>query len=277
LGQAPAAAGLPEIDPETGEVLGRGPDIPPPDKSLAFEPVWTLRESKRPPQRIEQEHEARRPDVTPELHVYLSFDELNVEEDLDPASNTLRFADTYLIYNEGKHVYLIDQHNLHERILYERFSGQDKSGSIAGQILLFPLQVRLTPSLAALVTEFQPELESLGFDIEEFSESLGGSQSFVLRAVPSELAESDPVAAFTDCLERASQDEDARAPGGFKRAFLINLACKSAIKAGHPLTDREAAFLVGHIGDTAFHTCPHGRPAVIKLDEEWFRRIFKRS
>jgi DNA mismatch repair protein MutL len=275
----------PVIDSETGEVLPRVHDMPPPDRSLPYEPVWTLREKKH---REMPDTWPRLPESPPGLepegrctgsepHVYLSFDELNLEEDLDPATSTLTFANTYLIYNQGKQVFLIDQHNLHERILYERFSAQGEFRSATSQTLLFPLQVRLTPALAALVVEFQPDLESLGFEIEEFSESLGGSQAFVLRAVPTELADSDPVSAFTDCLERASQDEEAKLPGGFKRAFLINLACKSAIKAGHPLTDQEVEFLVGHVGNTAFHTCPHGRPAVIKLDEEWFRRVFKRS
>jgi DNA mismatch repair protein MutL len=202
---------------------------------------------------------------------------MGIDDALEPAGNTLQFADTYLIYNRGRTVYLIDQHNLHERILYEEFrKRREKSGGLS-QALLFPLQVRLTPSLAALVNEHLDELAALGFEIEEFSGGAAGEQSFVLRGVPGELGSSDPVRAFVDCLERAAQSEDITEPGGFRRAFDINLACKSAIKAGHPLTEEEAAFLIGHIADGTFHTCPHGRPAVIALDEEWFRRIFKRS
>lgn len=209
-------------------------------------------------------------------HSYLSLNELNVPQYLKPSSNTFQFANTYIIYNDGRCVYIIDQHNFHERILYGKFRSRSEKSDTYCQTLLFPLQISLPASLAALVHEHMDEIETLGFQIEEFSEA-GATQSFVLRAVPQELGSIDPVTAFIDCLEKASQDEDIREPGGFRKAFEINLACKSAIKAGQILSDDEIAYLVDHLPDGSFHTCPHGRPAVVTLDEEWFRRIFRRS
>ena len=116
----------------------------------------------------------------------------------------------------------------------------------------------------------------MGFEIEEFSEG-SGKRAYALRAVPQALKDSDPSSALTDILEKASQDEKLDEPGGFRRAFTINLSCKSAIKAGHSLTEEEIAFLIGHIMDGTYVTCPHGRPTLLKLDEDWFRRSFKRS
>ncbi len=208
-------------------------------------------------------------------HKYPSFDEIDLDEDIfdeKAAGRAMQFANTYIVYNDGRAIYLIDQHNLHERILFEEFSGREREASVVSQTLLFPLQVNLPPSLAGLVLEHLDEIKSLGFDIEEFSQS----GSFALRAVPQALRD-DPVSAFTDILERAGEDEDAGEPGGFRRAFTINLACKSAIKAGQKLTEEEIGFLIDHIGDGTFLTCPHGRPTMVRLDEEWFRKSFKRS
>jgi DNA mismatch repair protein MutL len=135
------------------------------------------------------------------------------------------------------------------------------------------MQVTLPPSLTGLVTDHLADLKSLGFEIEEFS----GDGSFVIRSVPQVLVDSDPVQAFTDVMERASQDEELKADGGFRKAFIMNLACKSAIKAGQKLSDSEIDYLVDHIKDGTFYTCPHGRPTIIRLDEDWFRNSFKRS
>ena len=187
----------------------------------------------------------------------------------------MQFANTFLIYNQGRAVYLIDQHNLHERILFEEFMRQEDA-TVVSQTLLFPVQVTLPPALAGLLNEHMETMRSLGFDIEEFSGG-SGEQSFVLRSIPQALRRDDPVEALTDILEKASEEENLDEPDGFRRAFITNLSCKSAIKAGQPLTDEEIRYLIDHIRDGTYITCPHGRPTMIRLDEDWFRRAFKRS
>ncbi|MCX6646792.1 MAG: DNA mismatch repair endonuclease MutL [bacterium] len=211
-------------------------------------------------------------------HKYPSFDEIVLDNNLPPEGNAIQFANTYLIYNQGKAVYLIDQHNLHERILYEEFTSRERKSGQVCQTLLFPLQVKLPVSLAGLVTENKEMISELGFEVEEFSDvASGGEQAFVLRSIPQSLKEADPVRAFTDIIEKASENEDITEPGGFRRAFTVNLACKSAIKAGQKLTEQEISYLIGQIKDGTYYTCPHGRPTIIRLDEDWFQRVFKRS
>jgi DNA mismatch repair protein MutL len=209
-------------------------------------------------------------------HIYRSFDEIGVEDGLKPSEATLQFASTYLIYNSGKKIFLIDQHNLHERILYEGFIKREIEAAGSSQALLFPMQVTLPPTLAGLIDDNLEDLNKMGFEIEEFSEGKG-PRSYVLRSVPQALKSSDPVKALTDCLERVSEDEKIEEPGGFRKAFAVNLACKTAIKAGRKLTVDEIEFLIKHIEDGTYYTCPHGRPTIIELDEDWFRKAFKRS
>jgi len=279
-----------EIDQTTGEVTRIDETVPRPQEERATdrrdELDWAVREPKRrhtpewPPSPDSAEQTARPPQYAERqeeaVHQYPSFEEMDIEDDLPPVGHAIQFANTYLIYNQGRAVYLIDQHNLHERILFEEFMGREEKATAASQTLLFPLQVTLSPALAGLVAGNLDELHSLGFEIEEFSEGVG-RQSFVLRAVPQALGEGDPVAAFTDIMERSAQDMEGSAPGGFRRAFAVNLACKSAIKAGQPLSESEIRFLIEHVKDGTYVTCPHGRPTMIRLDEDWFRKAFKRS
>ncbi|MFH1675637.1 MAG: DNA mismatch repair endonuclease MutL, partial [bacterium] len=251
---------------------------------IADDDSWAIRQGKR-------HHTSEIPgpvipdDSAPKLrrkvenkqHEYPSFADLEIIENSDPVASTLQFADTYLVYVSGSEIYLVDQHNLHERILFEELNRRESETRTVSQALLFPMQVNLTPSLAALVKDHIEELNRLGFDIEEFSSETIGGQSFVLRAVPSELSEGDPARVFLDCIERVSQDENISSPGEFRKSFITNLACKSAIKAGKKLTESEIGFLLKHIDNPTFLTCPHGRPTVIRLDEEWFKNAFKRS
>jgi DNA mismatch repair protein MutL len=269
------------IDNTTGEVVIAEPDI-----AFVSDPreerQWGIREPKSRHDATLPEAgisavptDSRKPAPAAPLHEYPTFDDLDIYDREDDAE-IFQFADMYVIYAKGGSVYLIDQHNLHERILYEKFRDLDRAASAASQTLLFPMQVMLTPSLAGLVDSHLEQLGQLGFEIEEFSEA-GREKAFVMRAVPLELTDSDPVQALIDCLENVAREEDIDDPEVFRRAFSANLACKSAIKAGKKLSDDEMRYLAAHIEKGNYYTCPHGRPTIIRLDEDWFRRAFKRS
>ena len=277
------------IDENTGEVfdseIQTGTQTPQYIDDKQSEREWAIQQPKRrhtsdwsPPDEEDKYRpyiRRRRENVQ---HRYPSFDEIVLDEDMPPEGNAVQFANTYIIYNQGKAVYLIDQHNLHERILYEEFSSREKKSERVSQSLLFPLQVKLPASLAGLVNINRDLINELGFEIDEFSDpDGGGEQAFVLRAVPQALKETDLVRAFTDIIEKAADDENLSEPDGFRHAFIVNLACKSAIKAGQVLTEQEISFLIGQIKDGTYFTCPHGRPTIIRLDEDWFQRVFKRS
>ena len=282
------------VDDTTGEVLTLPVDKTSDSSSMPpDEREWAIREPKHrhsselesalhtpegqswaPPAGQTEHRKSSSPDRNLQ-HQYRSFAEMDIANDLPTEGNAIQFANTYIIYNQGRSIYLIDQHNLHERILFEEFTKRNSEQEVASQALLFPVQVNLPPALSGIVDDHIDVLRGLGFDIEEFSEG-SGEKAYVLRAVPQALKSDDPVEAFTDLLESAAEDEELT-DEGFGKAFLINLSCKTAIKAGQALTDEEIGYLVSHIGDGTFLTCPHGRPTMIRLDEEWFRRSFKRS
>ena len=181
----------------------------------------------------------------------------------------LQIANTYLVTILDGELSLIDQHTAHERIMFNKFSKQVEQSAIASQQLLVPFSIELPAKEATLFTEHLESLALLGFEIEDF-----GKSSFLIRAVPIEIANRNPqeilLETFSELVEtgqvRVNRDE-----------VVKMMACKAAVKAGDRLTPEEMKALVLELQRTPnVHTCPHGRPVVVKITEKELAKMFHR-
>lgn len=179
-------------------------------------------------------------------------------------------ANAYLVAEGPDGLYLIDQHAAHERVLFERFMALRGSNS-PSQTLLSPVAVDLPASSARLLAEQLPLLKELGFQVEPF-----GPTTFLVRAVPDLLANSNPEAALRSLVENFEEDETPLQQQ--VEARLIARICKrSAIKAGSPLSpDEQRALLLDLEHCQSPRTCPHGRPTMIHLSVDLLERQFGR-
>lgn len=181
-----------------------------------------------------------------------------------------QIAATYLVAEGPDGLYLIDQHAAHERVLFEKFSIQNK-GSINAQTLLQPVPVDLSPAAFRLLSEQLPILHKLGFQVEPF-----GSSTYLVRGIPSILSGSDPAAALRVLVEDFEEDE--RPLQAELEAKIIARICKrAAVKAGHSLSVEEQRALLADLENCqAPRTCPHGRPTMIHLSVDLLERQFGR-
>ena len=63
-----------------------------------------------------------------------------------------------------------------------------------------------------------------------------------------------------------------------RQAVLATTACKAAIKAGQELNLRQMEILLKELSETPHpHTCPHGRPTIIKFSAADLAKMFKRT
>ncbi len=182
----------------------------------------------------------------------------------------LQVLDTYLVHDSPDGLVLVDQHALHERILYARLQDDLAAGRMERQGLLVPQPVHLTPELHALSLEKADELKHFGLEIEDF-----GQDTLVVRAVPTVLRNErleDLVVALV-----APPDVHGGVPHGLDRR-LFTMACHAAVKAGDPLKEEEIAALLEQ-GAALEHdsTCPHGRPTRLMIGRTELERLFKRS
>jgi DNA mismatch repair protein MutL len=178
--------------------------------------------------------------------------------------------DTFIIATTDAEVFFLDQHVVHERVLFERLEADLAAGAPSSQALLFPETVDLPPAARALLERWRPTLEQLGF---AFERRPGGA--LVVSAVPAMLKGDEPrrlLEAAVDELGGPKTDAPA-----MERALAF-VACRGAIKANTPLAREEMERLVADLGRTRTpYFCPHGRPIVSRVSMQDIRRELKRN
>ena len=178
--------------------------------------------------------------------------------------------DTFIVATSDDEVFFLDQHVVHERVLFERLETELAVGAPPSQALLFPETVDLPPAARTLLERWRPTLERLGFAFE-----LRPGGALVVSAVPALLKGDEPrrlLEAAVDELGGPKADAPAMA-----RALAF-VACRGAIKANTPLAREEMERLVGDLGQTRTpYFCPHGRPIVSRVSMHDIRRELKRT
>lgn len=179
----------------------------------------------------------------------------------------------YLVAESPEGVMVVDQHALHERILYEHLRKRVAVGAVESQRLLVPEPVDLSPAEAAAALENRELLGQLGLAIEPF-----GGETILVAAYPAMLANMNPTEVMHALLERlliGGKQPDRR---DLLDELLHTIACKAAIKAGDRLAPEEIEALLQqrHLIDDAHH-CPHGRPTALIFTRQELDRQFKRG
>ncbi|NCA10306.1 DNA mismatch repair endonuclease MutL [bacterium] len=176
----------------------------------------------------------------------------------------------YIVVESLEGIEVIDQHALHERVLYERLRAAVAAGTVEVQRLLVPETIDLSPAELELVTEHADALARAGMRVEPF-----GGTTVIVTAKPA-LAGNVPAATLVrEVLGRLAAS--AVSAGMLVDEILHGMACKAAIKAGDPLSQDEIDALVRdrrHVQDS--HHCPHGRPTSLTLSRQELDRQFRR-
>ena len=177
--------------------------------------------------------------------------------------------DTYWIIEQGNTVFFLDQHAAHERKLYNEYINVPEKPK--SQVLLVPQTVKLDAREYDTLINNLSELETIGFDIEDF-----GAMTISVRAVPAFIG-SLHIGSFISDAVAAIRSFGKKAQSELLRASLIQSACKHAIKAGQRISDEEIqALLEYYSANGAPLTCPHGRPVMVKMTKKDFEKMFKR-
>jgi DNA mismatch repair protein MutL len=167
---------------------------------------------------------------------------------------------------------IIDQHAAHERVLFEKLQDQFGAGDVSGQHLLIPVQVELGAAEQAQIAENIPELNRLGFAVEDY-----GNGTFMIKTVPSLLAGADPKQLFLDILDELRAQGHSRQMDRLRDDLLSVMACHPAIKVNRRLDRQEMDALITDLFKCRMpHTCPHGRPTIVRFSMDEIRKMFKR-
>ncbi|MDJ1173174.1 DNA mismatch repair endonuclease MutL [Roseofilum capinflatum] len=158
---------------------------------------------------------------------------------------------TYIVAEHPGGLWLVEQHIAHERILYEE---------LCDRWQLVPLDPPII--LNHLTPKHIEQLIRIGLDVDPFGEGL-----HAIRNAPQLLQQRD------DCAEALRE----LATGGDLETAQVATACRSAIRNGTPLSIPEMQDILDQWQRTRNpHTCPHGRPIYLSLEETSLARFFRR-
>ena len=175
---------------------------------------------------------------------------------------------SYIVAEGPDGLYLIDQHAAHERVLFEKIESQRAQQKIEIQGLLEPVTLEVSPRQKEVLKPNAEDLAEFGFSIEPF-----GDRTYLVRAVPALLYHKDWTGMVGELLDSISEGKR-----DWREEMAISMSCHSAVRAGQPLTDDEMRELVRQLEQATLpHTCPHGRPTMIRLNSAQLRKEFGRS
>ena len=186
----------------------------------------------------------------------------------------VQMCERYLVMETDDGVAIVDQHALHERILYEKLKANLEEGEVVAQPLLTPEVVDLTATEAAFTKENVSLFAKIGLTVGDF-----GGNTIMVSAYPAILG---PKTSATEVFQAALAVFIAKKSksnlADLLDAALKQAACKAAIKAGDALRIDETLELIALAEEEInSHHCPHGRPSTLVFTIAEIDKLFKRT
>jgi DNA mismatch repair protein MutL len=177
---------------------------------------------------------------------------------------------TYIVYEHGEAIYIIDQHAAHERLIFDRLKEKMRTRTVNKQDMLVPYELTVNAFEGTFIRERMQDILDMGFDIVEEAEN-----SFKVTSVPSDLMDIDIVKFFNTVLADISGYRSIKLEELLKDK-LASEACKAAVKGGQELSTEEIDTLFAMMEGNMGLKCPHGRPVVVKMERKQLEKMFKR-
>ena len=180
---------------------------------------------------------------------------------------------TYIICQNEKGMYLIDQHAAKERINYEYYReklGNPRPDSIP---MLIPLTLELPNNEYMVLKENFQFLQNMGFEIDDF-----GVNSIIIKAHPTwiRIGEEDRVIRMV--IDLVINKEKDFSIAKFNEHLAATVSCKASIKANENITMEEMENLISDLRKCKNpFNCPHGRPTIVYYSKYDLEKLFKRS
>lgn len=182
-----------------------------------------------------------------------------------------QFNRTYIIAEAQDNLFIIDQHAAHEKVLFEKYMNEIKTGTVSSQILLTPIVVEMSSDDFSYYNESKDLFEKSGFNIDLF-----GDNTISIREVPMFLGKPNIKNLFNDILDNIKNLGSGKTTE-VKYDVIATKACKAAVKAYDKLSMEEMNYLIEQMSYSEDpYTCPHGRPTIIKITLNELEKKFKR-
>lgn len=179
--------------------------------------------------------------------------------------------ETYWLLEYNDHLYIVDQHAAHEKVLYERTMQAFQTRQFYAQLISPPMILDLTIQEQELMDRFHGYFEEMGFELEPF-----GDGAWAVRGIPANLFQLNGKELFLALIDELSDLPDSEAPA-VVREKIASMSCKAAVKGNQNLSRPEAEKLLDELLTLENpYFCPHGRPVIISMSHYEIDKKFKR-
>ncbi len=184
-----------------------------------------------------------------------------------------QFANSYIVYEKEKELFILDQHAAHEAIIFKRLMDEfERKGNIERQRLLFPIVLELLPHELQKILDGVNVLKNAGIEIEEF-----GSREVIVSALPTIFSSEGDYYSFIYELLKPFIEGEKPSEKELYRDIFSKMACAIAIKANKKLQKEQMISLVKEVYEVGVTNCPHGRPilksiGLSELEKKFFRK-----
>lgn len=182
----------------------------------------------------------------------------------DSRSLFIQLQQSYIVTAVKSGLLVVDQNLAHQRILYEKYLREMDNSSNASQQELFPQHVSLNVNDASILRNIKPELERIGFRLEEMN-----PYTFIINGTPTDCKGTDALSV----IERIIDDNKTCAVVGVSERKLClarSLAAQMAVKPGQPLNACEMQDIIDRLfGCAVSEIAPNGKKifTIIHSDE----------
>lgn len=171
---------------------------------------------------------------------------------------------TFLLAEKNNCLYIIDQHAVHERILFDQL--MNNQGQASRQALLIPYKIHTeSKSQDNQLEKLKEQLGKIGFETKKVSDGEWEVTSIPDRWTGTEYDFRTLI--FVKHVE----------PQEIIRSIAAMTACKAAVKDGYILDDQAATKLVEAAFSLEDPHCPHGRPIYTVISREKLFELVKRT
>lgn len=179
--------------------------------------------------------------------------------------------ETYWLIEFDDHLYIIDQHAAHEKVLYERTMKSLENKEFTSQTIYPPVLLTLNMQEEELLKKYMDYFKKLGFEIEPF-----GGKEYSVTAVPGNLFGLDGKQLMVEILDSLASFHGNEKPDMITEK-IASMSCKAAVKGNQKLSMAEIEKLIDELLtlENPYH-CPHGRPTIISMSKYELEKKFKR-
>jgi DNA mismatch repair protein MutL len=190
-----------------------------------------------------------------------------------PTSRAIQLYDTYLVLQTDAGMLVVDQHALHERVLFESLKARMRAGPLESQRLLVPEPVDLSDDEAARTLDVREALAELGLEVSAF-----GGATVLVSSYPAILGKRSPKEILRAVVDHLVSRDQPPSREVLLNDLLSLMACHAAVRAGDRLTPEEIDALIEqrNLAEDAHH-CPHGRPTALLFSRQDLERQFRRG